>query len=159
MTYKTFAYGSNMSTTQMKARCPKGVRVVGIARLDGYELIFPRTSSKDDRRCADGSPGGVSSIRKTTNGDGYIEGVIFEIDDTDVAALDRAEGISSNSYVKEQWQIPVSDGTTHDCWVYLANSTGDFTPSQTYKSIILNGAEEHKLSDEYKDKLKQIQAG
>ena len=36
-----FAYGSNLNFEQMAYRCPEAT-VVGIAKLDGYELAFRR---------------------------------------------------------------------------------------------------------------------
>ncbi len=44
-----FAYGSNLNPGQMAERCPE-YRSLGVARLPGHRLCFPRFSPT--RRCA-----------------------------------------------------------------------------------------------------------
>jgi hypothetical protein len=49
---KYFAYGSNMSSTQIKKRCPS-VRFVCAAELRGFRLGFTRFSEKRNGGVAD----------------------------------------------------------------------------------------------------------
>lgn len=74
--YYYFAYGSNMDKEQMKFRCP-GAVYEGVAVLHGYKLT--------ERRYAD--------IDKSDQGS--VSGLLWNITETDLKALDRYEGYPS----------------------------------------------------------------
>jgi cation transport regulator ChaC len=77
-----FAYGSNMDQARLRERVPSA-RLTGIARLDGYRLAFTRRSIR--------SHSGVADI---ISAPGFaIMGIAFEVDDAEIDALDRAEGL------------------------------------------------------------------
>ena len=76
-----FAYGSNLDSEQMKRRCPQMVPV-GLAALRDHRLAFPRTSRDWG--------GGVASPVLAHGHD--LWGYVYDLDDEDVAALDRYEG-------------------------------------------------------------------
>lgn len=157
---KIFAYGSSLDLDQMRSRCPS-VTVVARGRVPGYELIFPRTSAQKDRQYADGSPGGVASIRPTNNGADLIEGVVYLIKGkADEDSLDQAEGVNINSYSKQPITVDLENGTPEDCLTYIANALpgGPFLPSRQYKSQIVEGARSHGLSPEYRARLDEIEA-
>ena len=69
-----FAYGSNLNFDQMVYRCPEAT-VVGIAKLNGYELAFRR--------------GYLTILPKE---DASVEGLIWSITDHDESQLDCYEG-------------------------------------------------------------------
>jgi hypothetical protein len=74
-----FAYGSNMLTERLQGRCKSAeARCVGLA--DGYRLAFSKKS-------LDGS--GKATIRPDEASRVY--GVVFDIDETEIPALDVAE--------------------------------------------------------------------
>lgn len=71
-----FAYGANTSRASMAHRCP-GASFLSQAVLPEHELIFR----------------GVADIRPAT--DKTVTGALWDIDDHDLAALDRFEGYPS----------------------------------------------------------------
>ena len=73
---KYFAYGSNLNMEHMQWRCPNAVSL-GAYTLHGYQLVF--------RHYADIIPVDDNSVK----------GGLWEISETDEAALDRYEGYPS----------------------------------------------------------------
>jgi gamma-glutamylcyclotransferase (GGCT)/AIG2-like uncharacterized protein YtfP len=149
---KYFAYGSNMSKAQIDERCPRN-RLIGIAKLSNYRLCFPRYSEK--------RKGGVASISEENGCE--VWGVVFELLNEDIARLDRSEGYrvdrdpNMNSYNKIS--VPVSvNGQLLSCQTYqaVAQGTADFRPSSDYMKLIIVGAREHHLPDEYVKALGNI---
>lgn len=91
-----FAFGSNLSSTQMRSRCP-GAKAVGLAFLPGYDFIInergfanviPRsdTSASTSTTAEDGGRGGA-----TKEG---VYGVLYQLASTaEKERLDRYEGV------------------------------------------------------------------
>lgn len=140
-----FGYGSNMSWTQMKDRCPSA-RFVGAARLPDHRLAFTRKSIK--RGC-----GVADAIREA---DRNVWGAVFEISEFDVGALDRFEGFrpgrNKNSYWRREC-IVFLDGNVERPVVaqtYFAEPESDPPPpNQAYKDLILSGARHWHLPIDY----------
>ena len=81
------AYGSNLNVHQMMYRCPTA-RIIGTAVISDYQLLFK------------GSKTGSYLTIEERNG-GSVPVVIWEVTESDVAALDRYEGFPSLYYKKE----------------------------------------------------------
>lgn len=81
---KYFAYGSNMSDEQIRERCPSH-KFVCVAELRDYKLAFTRYSHK--RSC------GVADV-VVAPGES-VWGAVFEMPESDMAALDVHEGVHS----------------------------------------------------------------
>lgn len=85
-----FAFGSNLSSTQMRSRCP-GAVAVGLAFLPGYDFII------NERGFANVVPS--NSARTTTPGDGRgrgggVYGVLYRLaSPAEKERLDRYEGV------------------------------------------------------------------
>ena len=149
-----FAYGSNMSESQMKERCPK-YKKIGIAKLENYELTFPRKSKK--RSC------GVSSVDPKDGKE--VWGVVYELNEDDFASLDEEEGYrqtrapNENSYNREQIKVSVEGMKDPlECWTYIAvREVGSFKPNKKYMDAILAGARENHLPEFYIGALGVIQ--
>jgi cation transport regulator ChaC len=152
VTKKYFAYGSNMNRDQIAERCPN-YRLIGTGEVEGYRLIFPRSSEK--RMC------GVASIAESEGES--VFGVVFELCANDVANLNKREGFdptrdrSKNSYNQIDVSVAMSDRIYLDCFTYVAVSQpGEHLPNQSYMALITNGAKEHKLPDDYVGRLMTI---
>ncbi|KAF2790368.1 AIG2 family protein, partial [Melanomma pulvis-pyrius CBS 109.77] len=78
-----FAFGSNLSLTQMARRCPNS-KYIGRATLPHYRWMI------NQRGYANVVP---------SNGD-WVEGLVFEIDSEDERRLDRSEGVAKRLYVE-----------------------------------------------------------
>ncbi|MFD1795563.1 gamma-glutamylcyclotransferase [Paracoccus aurantiacus] len=75
-----FAYGSNMLTARLKARCPSAT-ALGAVFLPDHDLAFDKIS-------ADGSAKATLAVAKGSR----VAGVLFELDEGDLGALDQLEG-------------------------------------------------------------------
>ena len=99
MTFLYFAYGSNMLTERLCAdkRCVSA-RALGVAYADGHKLEFSKLSK-------DGS--GKGALVRSEGARAY--GVLFEIDDGDLRALDREEGRGYGYERKEDFVVRFAD--------------------------------------------------
>ena len=148
-----FAYGSNLDPEQMRLRCPGHV-VVGLAELHDHKLTFPLTSHDWG--------GGVSSIG-VAHGES-VWGIVYDLPDADVAALDRYEGFKGpgdqhNVYDRETVSVQLvraDDGSFPRRlrpWVYVARPANPSPPSRRYLDAVLRGARHHRLPDDYVSRL------
>jgi gamma-glutamylcyclotransferase (GGCT)/AIG2-like uncharacterized protein YtfP len=144
-----FAYASNLDPEQMRVRCP-GHRVVGLAALHDHRLVFPLYSQRWG--------GGVASVQ-LAHGQ-TVWGVVHELSETDLAALDGFEGFRGpgdphSLYDREQVTVELTrpdDGSVprrlRAC-TYVARPSNPSPPSRRYLDTILRGARHHRLSAEY----------
>ncbi|KEP69372.1 hypothetical protein DL1_03920 [Thioclava dalianensis] len=128
MTLPYFAYGSNLLTARLAARCPS-VRVIGTGRLPGHRLDF----SKYGR---DGS--GKATI---TQGAGTVPGVLFAIAAEDIPALDAAEGAGTHY---DKIDVVLEDGRRAFTYRALMRREG-IAPFAWYLALIRAGRAEHGL--------------
>lgn len=143
-----FAYGSNMKLIQIKSRCLEAKKI-GSGRLNGYEICFPRKSPSRQGK-------GVASICEKAGG--HVEGVVFELIDSDLNRLDEYEGVPK-SYIRKPVMILMNDGGEIVAETYVANTMegAPFKPSKAYMGTIIEGAIENMLSDHYIEKLREIE--
>ena len=135
-TMKTyFAYGSNMWNDQMSKRCPQSKKL-GNARLLGYRWIISKR--------------GYANVVKADAD--AVEGVLFEISDSDERELDRFEGVSSGSYRKEN--LSVSTNTGHQvALVYVDPIAEEGMAKQEYFKRINAGVSDARLSEDYVERV------
>jgi hypothetical protein len=77
--FKYFAYGSNMLTEWLRQRCPSA-EPVGIAEAVNFSIEFSKLS---------GDKSGKATLIRSNR---RSLGVVFEISDAELRALDEAEG-------------------------------------------------------------------
>lgn len=134
-TFTYFAYGSNMLTSRLVARCPSA-KAIGLAYADGYALSFSKLSTDKS---------GKGNLVISESARAY--GVLFTIDDRDKADLDRFEG-RDYSCRSDFNVIQIGDGTPITATTYLAKEQVDnLEPYEWYAALILAGATEHRLLD------------
>lgn len=140
-----FAYGSNMERFQLKRLCPKA-KFVSAAVLADYELAFFGNSPMWG--------GGNADIREQPGK--AVEGVVWEISEAERKALDEYEGYPT-LYLHKELQVRGRAGKVITAFTYImANPGREMPPSKRYKQLLISGAEEHGLSDEYVDFLESI---
>lgn len=148
-----FAYGSNMDWEQIRSRCPT-VRYVCMACLRDYRLAFTRKSKK--RQC------GVADIVPTPEEE--VWGVVYQIDELDVGALDEWEGYSPrrerNAYLRVEIHV-FRDGDENQpvavvTYVVTDKESSVPPPNEEYKRLIVEGAKYWHLPDDYITKLEKI---
>ena len=147
-----FAYGSNLVIAQMKRRCPSFAArptVVGRAALPGYRLVYPVMSHGD-------WGGGVAGIEPGQDGEA-VHGVVYDVDDAALAALDIYEDVAGGLYRRETVSVRLEDGRACDCITYvaIAEPGGPFRPSRRYVDAIRRGAHEHALPAVWLEYLEQ----
>lgn len=126
MRHAYFAYGSNLCVTQMGRRCPGAVDPVR-ARLDGHDWLI------NER--------GVATVEPFAGS--QVHGVLWQVTDRDLAALDRAEGVPVR-YRRDRLTVHTVDGPT-SAWVYIDHRVEPGPPRPGYLERILAGAAHHEL--------------
>ena len=133
-----FAYGSNMLWRRIQARVPSA-RPLGPAILHGHRLQWHKSGRDGSGKC---------DVVPTTEAGHLVHGVLYEMLGAEKPALDRAEGLGTD-YDEKQVEVQGRDGPV-TAWVYLAMRIDpQARPYAWYKAIVLAGAREHGLPDDY----------
>lgn len=144
-----FAYGSNLDTVQMRARCP-GHAVLGRACLPGHGLCFPRRSPV--RGC------GTAGIEPSL--EDCVWGALYRLTQADVARLHRSEGYHPSGFPPSRHTVmdvavrrEGPDGPWLEAYTYRAVPGRPTPPSPEYMDHLIRGARQHGLPDDYVAKL------
>lgn len=124
------AYGSNLNVQQMRMRCPFAT-VLGTAELDGWELLFKGSKT-----------GSYLTIEECEGG--RVPVAIWDVTESDEAALDRYEGFPTFYYKRE---LPVrykgirsGKERTVTAFVYIMREDRPIgIPTNYYMSTCLKG--------------------
>jgi gamma-glutamylcyclotransferase (GGCT)/AIG2-like uncharacterized protein YtfP len=128
-----FAYGSNLSSARLRLRVASA-RVVGAACLRGYRLTC-------DKRGADGS--GKANL--CSDAAGRVWGAVYALDPADWPVLDACETLYTRIGVRVEARDRELTAQT-----YRSDAlTGDPVPFAWYRRLILEGAREHDLPEDY----------
>ncbi|MEY9829736.1 gamma-glutamylcyclotransferase [Sinorhizobium fredii] len=145
----TFAYGSNMPTARIRARCASA-RFVGVAELSGYQLRWHKKSKDGSGKC---------DIVRTDRLGASVFGVLYEIASSEKADLDRAEGLGSGY---DETEIEVHRGAERlIVKAYVASSDAvvpTLKPYTWYRALAVAGAKEHGLPTDYIAGLESVPA-
>lgn len=129
MTFRYFAYGSNLWLPQIRSRCPSA-RVVGVVTLDGWTVVC-------DKPSLDGS----AKLNIRADPAGVTHGVVYEIEDDDRPALDTSEPGYDPIFVE-------LDGCPTLTYAYDGDpQTG--SPYDWYVATARLGAASHGLEDDW----------
>ncbi|HHV59433.1 MAG TPA: gamma-glutamylcyclotransferase [Clostridiaceae bacterium] len=147
MSKKYFAYGScinveSFKDTMRNAGCEDKFHICGVGILNGYRLAFTRFSSKWG--------GGVLDIIESP-GD-YVLGVVYEITEQAVSAIDAREG-APNCYRRID-DIKVELGYEQvEVFTYMVvdKQMGEIQPAVEYFDVVYKGME-HRFPLEYVNK-------
>lgn len=140
-----FAYGANMERFHMRRLCP-GSRFVSTAKLADHELAFVRSSPT--------ATSGVADLKMARGK--VVEGVLWEITEQDLKALDQYEGYPKE-YIRRTMTVETPDGKKVQALAYVvANPRREQPPSKRYLSLLIQGAEEHSLSEGYISFLESV---
>ena len=141
-----FAYGSNMLTAWLQHRT-HSARPVGLADLAGWRLAFHKRSMDGSGKC-DIVLGGAGDL---------VIGVVFELDEGDLPALDKAEGVGKGY---ERMRIVVHrDHHALECWTYKATRVDpSLNPYGWYRQLVLAGLLEHGAPERYIDLVRVVKS-
>jgi hypothetical protein len=126
-----FAYGSNMSSRLMVARCPQA-RALGTALLAGWRFVI--TSD------------GVGSIAPRAGA--VVYGVLWRLTPRDLAAINAYESLDSGLYLRRLLSVRHRDGRAA-ALVYIARRRGEGRPRPGYINVVVEAAHEWKLPEPY----------
>lgn len=143
---KYFAYGSNLDTAQMRRRCP-AAQPLGPAHIPNTRIEFSRYSEKWS--------GGVANITPTIGCE--VWGLIYELSDADLAALDRFEGCPT-VYARTLTTVVASQPV--EAWAY--HLVGHYTfhaPSDAYVQVILRACALYGFPESYQREVATAAAG
>ncbi|BFZ13364.1 hypothetical protein BsWGS_16402 [Bradybaena similaris] len=140
-TFQYFAYGSNMLTERIHINNPTA-KLYGIGKLYGYRLAFDVPIGLP----ASNWHGASGTIRPAGPKE-YVYGVIWNIQTEDLAYLDSQE----NHYTPMQVDVELDGGETVSCRSYeMHYETSRIPlPSPHYKRVIIAGAKQHGLPEDY----------
>ena len=142
-----FAYGSNMDPERMRKRSisfSQRIRAV----LKGYRLEFNKVASRNSQE-------GYANVVKFEKG--IVEGVLYEIPDSDLSKLDRFEGYPDH-YDRVMIKVELNDGQKLEAIIYIAQPdriAEGLKPSRDYLDHLL--AARDILSESYRTKLEAWQ--
>lgn len=146
-----FAFGSNLLAERIHIKNPSAVFKC-VAKVSGYKLSFGRHVSR--------WKGDVATITASSDPASTVYGVIWELDEKHQETLDRQEEVP-NVYKRITLQATnVENQSQVQCVSYqlldqhMTNST--HIPSKVYKGVIVRGAKQHHLPQEYVTQLEQI---
>ena len=139
-----FAYGSNMSAENFSGRCPDAELVCG-AELVGYRLAFNLISTRWGGRAVSVEP---------SDGDSVF-GILWQVSEADLAALDLIEGKYERIEVKVR---RLSDESAATAFTYQVRDEhrelDEGPPIDEYRNLMLTGATEAGLPDPYIEVLR-----
>jgi gamma-glutamylcyclotransferase (GGCT)/AIG2-like uncharacterized protein YtfP len=82
-------------------------------------------------RCAVVGPGKIRGVlydvgeypalRRSESEEDLVPGVLLDLDDTALDALDAYEGVADGLYVRERCAVRLDDGRSSEAWVYIFN--------------------------------------
>src|SRR5690606_16947162 len=138
-----FAYGSNMLSSRLRARCPSA-EPIGVAELSNHELRWHKRSHDGSGKC---DVVACPSRR--------VIGVLYRIEDADKRALDRAEGLG-HGYAEMNAHV-LRDGNNVTAKAYQATEIDEsLMPYGWYTALVIAGAQEHGLPKDYVEQLKLV---
>ena len=145
-----FAYGSNMLEQRLTKRV-KSAEFFSNAWIPGYEVRCRKIS-------IDGS--GKADLVQTGNPKDIVHGVVYQFDPDHWPALDKHEGATGNNPGYDRVPIQVhTDCGDRDVTTYLARRERideSLKPYTWYLDLILCGAEQHGLPEDYRQKIENI---
>ncbi len=146
-TFRYFAYGSNMLTERLVRRCPSAAPAGPAAALE-YRLRFAKTGR-------DGSAK-ATLVRDPAQ---MVHGVLFAIETCELDALHSAEGAGVGYDYQQSFRVTGPDGKEIQASTYIGvcHAYNDsLKPFDWYRALVLAGATQHCLPDDYLDQFRGI---
>jgi len=125
-----FAYGSNLSVSQMKQRCP-GSKLLYKGYLRDYKLVFSRYSSTWH--------GSVADVIRAEGR--HVWGLIYEMKKADLKSLDSFEGFPRMYNRKLTTVYNEKNQSIKNVWTYyIVHKFKNGRPAKRYLNIIKTAA-------------------
>ena len=136
-----FAYGSNMDTAAMAARCPRSIPA-GLARLPRHRFALMKQ--------------GFATVARDPRRD--VWGLLWTLALADIPALDRWEEVSSGLYTKTTQPVVRAGGAAVRALIYVAGPAdgAGAAASRAYGEGVVNAARAIGLPAGYTGDLERI---
>jgi gamma-glutamylcyclotransferase (GGCT)/AIG2-like uncharacterized protein YtfP len=145
---KYFAYGSNMSLKRIRQRAPSAI-ALGTFSLGKHELTFNKHGRDNSGKCDACYTGHISNT---------VMGVLYQIESSEKAMLDSAEGLGCG-YDEKEVTVSGGKGNLEQAFIYYATNINDSQhPFTWYKEHVLVGAREANLPKDYIAGIEAIHA-
>jgi gamma-glutamylcyclotransferase len=145
-----FAYGSNMHSEQVRARCTNA-KLVAVAKLPDHQLAFYGNSPVWD--------GAEETVLPAPGQD--VWGVIYELTPSDKEKLDDWQDAlfdGSGAYYHSPAKVTDQAGKVYSVLLYKKAQLGEpQKPSEEYLDYIVQGAIERGLPAAYVDQLRAVE--
>lgn len=136
-----FAYGSNLNLEQINSKCSP--EVFGVARLDGYRMGFYGYSTVWD--------GAVETLIPDEKS--QVWGVLYQMKASDWDRLDNCEDArmdGTGAYFHYPVEVVDEQQVKREATIYKKDRLGQpQLPSTQYLSVIIEGAKEQGLPENY----------
>jgi gamma-glutamylcyclotransferase len=139
-----FAFASNMNQAQMKRWCPAS-RFLKAVVLGGFRFVYDGFSVAWD--------GAVGNI--VTSEFESVWGALYAITERDRQTLDAFEGYP-RSYEHKEVEVKDRDGNAYRAMTYIRTGRALGKPHPDYERIVIDGAKECGLPEEYIDKALRV---
>lgn len=139
-----FAYASNMHRAQMERWCPAS-RFLRAAALKGFRFVYDGFSVTWD--------GAVANIVKSEAE--TVWGALYEVTTRDRVTLDAFEGYPRD-YDHRDVEVKDRDGNVLRAMTYFRTGRATGKPHPDYERIVIDGAKECGLPDDYIDKAIRV---
>lgn len=152
MTIWYFAYGSNMQTATLRGRRGIGFHRALPARVAGWRLVFDKPPLIEI---------GESFANIIPDATAHVLGVAYEVSAEDLEHIELTEGVRLGNYVRTSVPAqPLSPLAGPMTAFTLSSEHRDpnLQPSTRYMELIIGGAIEHGLPDEYVRWLRTVPA-
>jgi len=141
-----FSYGSFLDSETLKKHAPNA-KYVKRAVLYDFEVQFNFLSKTYD--------GGVTGVEPTAGKKAF--GVLYEVPPDEIEKLDIVEGVPAGIYYRQTVTVVDEDGKEHRAETYrTTDPKGPFTPTQRYLGLMIKGANEHGLDNDYIKELETL---
>ena len=138
-----FAYGSNMLHSQMRERCPSS-NFLKCVFLKGHRFVYDGYSTTRQ--------GAVANIIETKNNKNLVYGGLFKINEDNLAALDCYEGYHQGIYDKKEVEVYDLNEKKYRATTYFRIGKKQGNPHNDYREIVLKGARDCGLPEDYINK-------
>ncbi|XP_068226953.1 gamma-glutamylcyclotransferase-like [Palaemon carinicauda] len=143
-----FAYGSNLLTERIHINNPSAKKI-HVGKLNDYRLDFNYFSQRWQ--------GSAATIVEDPGN--HLYGILWEIENEDMANLDMQEGVHQGIYKAVEVDVETLDGEKVKARSYqiIRPLEKDRRPSSVYMDVIIRGAKENGLPEDYIKYLEGIE--